>query len=364
METAEQSPAPSAPSATPTVTTARAARLRKRLRRPYIALRSLLQLLLLAWAALAIYYSNLPWPWTRLALAFAFAAFAIWALWLKRSRKTLLAFAATYGTILIWFTAIPPSHDRPWRPDAATLPRAVINGDRIRIDAVRNFTYRTREDFTPRYEQREFSLARVASLDLFISYWQPGPIAHTFVSFNFDDGTRPLCISIEARPETGETFAALPSMFKQFELIYVVGDEHDLVGSRASHRDEDLYLYRIRATPDGARRLLEVYLDRINDLADRPQFYHLLSNNCTVNILRYGAAAGAQHGGFDIRHLLNGRADRYLYDTEWVDTTLPFEELRRRSRITDAAKAAAHTPDFSTRIRAALPRASIPESTR
>ena len=153
-------------------------------------------------------------------------------------------------------------------------------------------------------------------------------------------------------------------MFKQFELIYVVGDEHDLVGSRASHRDEDLYLYRIRATPDGARRLLEVYLDRINDLADRPQFYHLLSNNCTVNILRYGAAAGARHGGFDIRHLLNGRADRYLYDTEWVDTTLPFEELRRRSRITDAARAAAHTPDFPTRIRAALPPPSMPAPTR
>ena len=43
--------------------------------------------LLVAWATLAIYYSNLPWAWLRLALAIAFAAFAIWALWLSRPRR-------------------------------------------------------------------------------------------------------------------------------------------------------------------------------------------------------------------------------------------------------------------------------------
>jgi hypothetical protein len=35
---------------------------------------------LIAWATLAIYYSNLPWPWLRLVFAGAFAAFAVWAL--------------------------------------------------------------------------------------------------------------------------------------------------------------------------------------------------------------------------------------------------------------------------------------------
>ena len=187
MEPAETIRPPNETSVAQSVATPRTARLRKRLRRPYLALRSLLQFLLLAWATLAIHYSNLPWPWTRPVLALTFAAFSIRALWLARSRKTLLAFAGAFCTVLIWFTAIPPSHNRAWRPDAATLPRAVIDGDRVRIDAVRNFTYRTRDDFTPRYEPREFSLARVASLDLFISYWQPGPIAHTFVSFNFDN---------------------------------------------------------------------------------------------------------------------------------------------------------------------------------
>ena len=235
------------------------------------------------------------------------------------------------------------------------MPRAIINGDRVRITGVRNFDFRSADDFTARYEDREFSLAHVTSVDLSISYWMSGPVAHTFVSFNFDDGTPPLCISIETRPEIGEGFAPIASMFKQLELIYIVGDEHDIVGVRASHRGEEVYLYPIQTSPAAARRLLEVYLDRINQLADHPEFYHLLKNSCTVNIIRYAGVAGRE-GRFDKRHLLNGWVDRYLYDAGLVDQTLPFEELRRRSQITDVAKAAEDAPDFSHRIRASLPR--------
>jgi hypothetical protein len=190
---------------------------------------------------------------------------------------------------------------------------------------------------------------------LFISYWKPGPGGHTFVSFNFDDGTPPLCISIESRPEVGDAFSPIPSMFKPLELVYVVGDERDVVGSRATVREEEVYLYRIHCAPADARRLLEVYLAQINKLADQPQFYHLLSNSCTSNIVRYANAAGRK-GDFDMRQLLNGWVDGYLYAAGWVDTSLPFDELRRRSRITDAAREAKDAPDFSERIRAAVPR--------
>jgi Domain of unknown function (DUF4105) len=141
-------------------------------------------------------------------------------------------------------------------------------------------------------------------------------------------------------------------MFKQFELIYVVGDERDLVRVRTNYRSENVYLYRLNASADDARRLLLVYLARINELADRPEWY--LSNSCTINIVRYANAAG-RVGRFDIRHLLNGLIDSYLYHSGRVDTTLPFDELRRRSLINPAAQAADDAPDFSERIRASLP---------
>src|SRR4029453_6233453 len=118
-----------------------------------------------------------------------------------------------------------------------------------------------------------------------------------------------VCVSIETRPEIGEGFDPIASMFKQFELIYVVGDERDIVRARTAQRGEEGFLYRIRAAPDAVRRLFRIYLDRINQLADHPEWYHLLSNNCTLNIIRYSRAAGGQHSRFEFRHLLNGLID-------------------------------------------------------
>src|SRR5262245_7858682 len=313
----------------------------------------LCQVVLVAWATLAIYYSNLPWAGLRLGLAVAFAAFAIWALWLSRQRRMSVAFIVLFLGVVVWWSSISPSHNRPWRPEVAVMPRAVIDGERVRLTGVRNFDYRTRNDFTVRYEERELRLSHLTGLDFYVSYWSEGLVAHTFLSFIFDDAP-PLSISIETRPEVGESFAPIASLFKQFELIYVVGDERDLVGVRANYRRETVYLYRLNTSADHARRLLLIYLMRINELADRPEFYHLLSNSCTINIIRYANAAG-RPGRFDIRHLLNGLIDSYLYHSGRVDTTLPFDELRRRSLINEAAQAAAGAPDFSERIRASLP---------
>src|ERR1700752_1940443 len=309
--------------------------------------------LLVAWAPLATYYSNLPWAELRLAFTVAFVVLATWAIFWSRNRRKTATFAVVYLGVVAWWISISPSHDRNWRQEVAVMPRAVIDGDRVRISGVRSFDYRSRNDFTVRYEERELLLSHLVALDFYVSYFMEGPVGHTFVSFIFDNAP-PLSISIETRPEVGEGFAPVASMFKQFELIYVVGSERDLVGVRANHRQEPIYLYRLNTSAEDARRLLLVYLARINELADRPEFYHLLTNSCTINIVRYANAAG-RVGRIDIRHVLNGLADSYLYRSGRIDTTLPFDELRRRSQINDAVRAADGAPDFSERIRASLP---------
>jgi hypothetical protein len=315
-------------------------------------IRSLGLILLLGWGTLALYY-NLPWEWLRLALALVFLIFGIWALWYSRRPRACAVFAALFLGVLVWFGSITPSHDRPWRPEVAVMPRAFIDGDRVRITGVRHFAYRSRDDFTVRYVEREVSLSHLIALDFYLSYWRKGPVGHTFLSFVFDNAS-PLTISIETKPEMGEGFQPVASLFKQFELIYVVGDERDLVRVRTDYRHEDVFLYRIQTSPELVRRLFLVYLERINELADRPEFYHLLSNSCTINIVRYANLAG-RVGRLDIRHILNGWSDRYLYRAGVVDTSLPFEELRRRSHINAAAQAAGNAEDFSERIRKSLP---------
>ena len=313
----------------------------------------LLAVLIVAWGSLAIYFAPLPLEGLRIAAAIAFAAFGLWALCIARRPRVWLAFGALYAVLLFGWSFIKPSHDREWRQDVAVMPRATIEGDRVRITGVRDFDYRSRDDFTVRYIEREVSLAHLVALDFFISYWMPGPVGHTFVSFVFDNAP-PLNISIETRPEAHEGFDPLASLFKKYELIYVVGEERDIVGVRTNFRDEDVYFYRLRVPAANARKLFSVYLERINELADRPEFYHLLSNSCTINIVRYSNLVG-RSGDFDIRHYLNGWVDRYFYDTRLLNTQFPFEELRRRSRISPQVQSSEGIHAFAEHIREGVP---------
>jgi hypothetical protein len=328
--------------------------LAKPLRWLFIALRFLFRSLVVLWTTLAIYYTTpLPWVGLRLVLALAFMVFGIWALWRKRTPLALFAFAAVFLVMLVWYFSLRPSHDREWSPDVAVMPRESLEGDRVSFTGVRNFDYRSKDDFTVRYEEREVLLSHLTSVDFFVSYWMPGPVAHTFVSFNFDNAP-PICVSIETRTEIGEGFSPVASLFRQFELIYVVGDERDIVRVRTNFRHEEVFLYRLQISPVNARGLFLVYLNRINELADRAEFYHLLNSSCTVNIVRYARAVGKM-GGFDIRYYLNGFVDSWLYSLGYLDTSLPFSELRQLSHINEAAQAAGDAPDFSQRIRANLP---------
>ena len=66
------------------------AALSKPLRLILAGIKSLCIILLLGWATLAIYYSNLPWGWARLALAVVFLIF-------RRLGSLVLAYAADGG---------------------------------------------------------------------------------------------------------------------------------------------------------------------------------------------------------------------------------------------------------------------------
>lgn len=305
------------------------------------------------WAFLGIGYAPIGAPALRWIVATLFLLFSAWALWKARWRWPAWTAIALVLLAIGSRWLIHPSHDRDWPPEVAVMPRVQIDVDRVRITGYRNFTYRSTDDFDVRYEEREVRLSDLQSLDFFVSYWWPGPVAHTFVSFNFANAD-PVAISIETRPEVGEGFDPIASMFRRFELIYVVGAERDIVGVRTNHRHEDVFLYRTNTSAEAARRLFLVYAQRIDELADRPEFYHLLSNSCTINIVRYANRAG-RTGPLDYRHVLNGYSDRYLYRTGFLDSALPFATLRAKSHINQKAQAAGDAPDFSRRIREGLP---------
>jgi hypothetical protein len=73
----------------------------------------LFQVLLIAWATLAIYYSNLPSAGLRVALAMSFAVLAIWLLWLSRDRRAAVVFIILFlGVIAGGYPFLPLTIDR------------------------------------------------------------------------------------------------------------------------------------------------------------------------------------------------------------------------------------------------------------
>jgi len=309
-----------------------------------------------AWSALAVWLDG---PASRplagtMSVAICFTSLLL-ATRVRPLFRGLLAAILPVVLVAAWWLSIAPSNSRDWTPDVARAARAVFDAPFITIQNVRNFKYRSESDYDPLWETRTYNLDRIRGVDLFLSFWGPTQIAHTIISWDFEDGQH-LAISIEARREKSESYSALRGFFRQYELYYAVADERDLVGLRTNYRDEQVYLYHIRASGSQARALLVDYLNEVNHLADHPRWYNALTQNCTTTIRGHAQNVGAI-GGLDWRLLANGHLDQLLYERGQIDTRLPFDELRARSNITERAKAGGDSPDFSTRIRAGLPQA-------
>ena len=306
------------------------------------------------WGALAIYYSDLASGGIRTALSSVFIlGTAVGLLFVRPRRWAIVGFLIVFASLVMWWLAIPPSHDRDWQPDVAVLPYATFAGDSVTIHNIRNNEYRSETDFTPRYYDKTFHLSKLQTVDLFLSYWGPTLIAHTIMSFGFEREAY-VAISIETRKEKNEEYSTIAGFFKQYELIYIVGDERDLVRLRTNYRGEDVYLYRLQGSREVGREVFLQYLRDINQLAAHPAWYNALTENCTTSIYRL-AQPHAVRSWWSWKLFANGYLDELAYDLGAVDRSLPFSEFKARSRINERSKAADHDPDFSRKIRVGLP---------
>jgi len=319
----------------------------------------LVLLVVTGWGSLVLYYLGPGSSSVRSALAWCFVALGLAtlvALIVSRARTVLtIAFVIALALVVVVWRMATPSNSRDWQPEVAVLPYAVVDGDRVTVHNIRNFDYRTETDFTPAYYDRTFDLKRLKGVDLLAVYWMGPAIAHLFVSFDFGDDH--LAVSIEARKDRTKPYATVPGFFRQYELVYIVADERDVIRVRTNYRKsppEEVYLFRVAGTPDRARRLFLDYIKDINEIREHPRFYNTLTTNCTTMILAH-AAVNVGHLPYSWKVMLSGYAPEYAYDQGRLDRSMPFEELMRRSHINPAAQAADKDPDFSKRIRAGLP---------
>jgi Domain of unknown function (DUF4105) len=308
------------------------------------------------WTAGALYF-DVPIAWLRAPLALVYGLAMLAALFfVKGAWRALSVVAVSFAAVLSWWLTIKPTGDRAWQTDVARTGWADINGDEITLHEVRNFDYRTETDYTPHWETRVFHLSKLAGVDCAITYWGSPWIAHPMVSFQFSD-VLPLVFSVETRKAEGQSYSIIAGLYRQYELIYIPADERDLIRLRTNYRKgEDVFLYRTAISAEHGRALFLAYLDRLNRIHERPQFYNQLTDNCTTNIRLANVEAQQEKAPpWNWRVLLTGKSDELLYQRGLIDRSLPFATIKERSHINKKAQAADASPDFSQLIRAGLP---------
>lgn len=265
-------------------------------------------------------------------------------------RRILMALGFLAVLYVVARILVRPSNERKWTVDQSVLPVAEIAPPLVTVRNIRNFTYETVDRYTPAYYDKTFDLRKLDSVWFFVEPFGKGGAAHTFVSFGFEDRDF-LAISIEIRKEEGESFSVLKGLLRQYEIMYVVGDERDLVKLRTNHRQDPVHLYRINTTPERMREVFLSMLQRANHLRLHPEFYNTATNTCTTNLVRHVNEIAPERIPFSPAVLLPAHSDRLALDLGLIDRTLPLAETRRRALINAAAAKFADDPEFSRRIR-------------
>lgn len=322
-----------------------------------ILMRSVLSfalLLLSAWGTLALIYQTQGITGGLLIAAWCLISVTLQViLWRGRAALALMGCALSYAVLLLWWTSLEPSNQRTWASDVALMSHGEVIGNQLTLHNVRNFTWRSDEEFDVAWETRRYDLDQLASVDLITSYWGMPAIAHVLVSFGFSDG-RFLTFTVEVRKERAEAYSEIGGFFKQFELSIVATDERDALRVRTNVRGEDSYLYRIAMPPQAMRALLVSYVQQANALVEQPRFYNTVTANCTTIVFDMVRTI---IGGLpaDYRLLLTGYLPSYVMSVGGLQEGYTLDELRQRGRFTDRALAADEENDFSVLIRRGVP---------
>ena len=305
-----------------------------------------------AWGAVALWFQL---PRRKRLNRFGSLAWCAWVvgMFCMAATKAALWPLAVHGltllSSLLWWQTIRPSNQRVWADDVARLLHATEQGSTVVLVNVRDFHWRTVDDYDIRWKTAEYNLDQLASAEAIVSYWDSPAIAHAMISFGFENGQH-LVFSVEIRRKLGQKFSSLGGFFKQFEMILVAAEERDIVRVRTNIRGEDDYLYPLSMDRSFMRSLFLSYLDAANKLTVKPRFYNTITSNCTTLVYRM-AKRLHRPLPLDVRLLLTGHLDSYLYDNGILDQHLSLQEWRQGARITERARRAGPAEDFSQAIR-------------
>lgn len=270
-------------------------------------------------------------------------------------RFFVIGLAGLLAAYAVFRFVTTPSHSRIWATEQALLPRVKIDGDTAVIENFRRFRYRTPTDFDATYDTVTLPLDRLErAWYVLVPFKGKEDIgfAHSFLTFGFADGQY-VSVSVEARREQSEKYSPFKGLLRRYELIYVIGDEEDIIGLRSIAKNEDTYLYPLALTPAEVR---SVFVDMLADarrLEERPEFYNTLTNMCTTRTVKHlNVAKPGLLPTWNWRIAVPGFSDRLFAERGAFDgSVVPDDTLRATARINERAQDTASALPFSARIR-------------
>ncbi|ANF81568.1 hypothetical protein A3K93_04800 [Acinetobacter sp. NCu2D-2] len=249
----------------------------------------------------------------------------------------------TFLISLLVFFCLVPRNDRQWQPEVDKIIQYQFVDGQVEIQNVRNFIWHTPDDYQVQWETRRYSLEDINQVDLIVSHFIPGPVAHVFMSFGFKNGEH-LAFSLEVRQEKDEGFSTIGGFFRQYELALVVGDENDVIYARTNIRDEDVYIYPITMQKNEMQILFLEYLNKANRLNNQPRWYNTLVSNCTTilfDLVEYTVGRVPR----DYRVVLPGLLPEYLHDYGQLAPSLTVEEWKQRNHVNPKTEHLKNGPD-------------------
>ncbi len=245
------------------------------------------------------------------------------------------------------------SNEREWNPDQKILPIAEFKNDgKVFVRNVRNISYQTLTKYTLNYYDREYDINKLERVWFILEPFKEYiGAAHAFLSFEFDGGVF-VSISAEIRKKNGEKYSAQKGLFREFELMYVIADERDVIKLRTNHRKNNVFAYPLKIKKEESQKLFLDMLTRANEIGKKPEFYNTLSNACATNVIRHiNNNIQKKLSWMDYRIFIPEHLDKYLHNQNLLDTDLPYVTAREKHRINHLAEKHAEDQDFSLRIR-------------
>lgn len=276
----------------------------------------------------------------------------------------LLAIGATLAVLFVLrlmiavrrFKLEQPMNERNWVNDNAQLTRVAIDGNTAHLTNVRDFHWRTTSNYDERWVERTVRIDQVSKIWLILEYFEPDKpqIAHTFLSFEFEDGQRLAC-SIEVRREQGERFHPLKGLGRNFELMYVWATEADAIGVRARCRTRSItHLLEGNVLREESKpALFRSYLNRTNALAEKPEWYNTITNTCTTNLVQHINDIYPGRVPMGLAWLLPGLSPEMMERENLIHIEEDLTTTMERSRIDERALSWDEESDFGDWVRSA-----------